>query len=624
MSKSLLHSFLLTPTLLSAFFLLTTQAIALEPQSAKESTEATALDLEIVEPDTTEFTQNVSIDAFTQSADPISATPSPISSALSSNALVDESVDESVASTLSVSQLSITASETPSEASSAIAWESDPMAQLTSVSQLSDVSPTDWAYTAVQSLVEKYGCIVGYPDGTFRGQRSLTRFEFAAGLNACMDQINTLISEAGSDLATREDLEILQRLAEEFAAELATLRGRVDALEGRVSELEANQFSTTTKLHGEVIMSLDDLFDDDGFEGNNTVFRSRIRLDFVTSFTGEDALHARLESGNVIPFTTPGAFPNINEGTKEALFVSRVGGVTERDIVLDWLAYYFPIGDRIDAYVAGTGGAHSDYVFSTISPYFEDYDGGNGSITTFSQSSPIYRIGGGAGAGLSISFDDNDVFILSLGYLADEASVTSAGSGIFNGDYAALGQLTITPSDNFQIGLTYVHGYHTDDNYIFDSGYDDDFFVGTVPASATHAALGIPAVSNSYGVEASLQISPNFVINAFGGYTDLIFINAGDGEVWYYGMGLAFPDLFGEGNLGGIMVGVEPYLGSTNVTLFDLAVENDTSLHLEAFYKFQLNDNISITPGIAWITAPDQNSSNSDFVTATVRTTFSF
>lgn len=59
--------------------------------------------------------------------------------------------------------------------------------QVTSVSQLSDVQPTDWAFQALQSLVERYGCIAGYPDGTFRGNRAATRYELAAALNACLD-----------------------------------------------------------------------------------------------------------------------------------------------------------------------------------------------------------------------------------------------------------------------------------------------------------------------------------------------------------------------------------------------------------------------------------------------------
>lgn len=67
---------------------------------------------------------------------------------------------------------------------------------VTSISQLSDVQPTDWAFQALQSLVERYGCIAGYPDRTYRGNRAMTRFEFAAGMNACLDRINELIAAA--------------------------------------------------------------------------------------------------------------------------------------------------------------------------------------------------------------------------------------------------------------------------------------------------------------------------------------------------------------------------------------------------------------------------------------------
>ncbi|MEJ6481734.1 iron uptake porin, partial [Nostoc punctiforme UO1] len=126
----------------------------------------------------------------------------------------------------------------------------NPMAQVTSVSQLKDVQPNDWAFQALQSLVERYGCIAGYPDSTYRGNRALTRYEFAAGVNACLDRVNELITTATSDLVTREDLATLQKLQSEFAPELATLRGRVDSLEARTGELEANQFSRTTKLSG--------------------------------------------------------------------------------------------------------------------------------------------------------------------------------------------------------------------------------------------------------------------------------------------------------------------------------------------------------------------------------------
>ncbi|MDP8965603.1 MAG: iron uptake porin, partial [Cyanobacteriota bacterium] len=116
--------------------------------------------------------------------------------------------------------------------------------QVTNVTQLSDVQPNDWAYEALRSLVERYGCIAGYPDRTYRGNRALTRYEFAAGLNACLNQIERLITSSTADLVRRQDLETLQRLVQEFQPELRTLGSRVDKLEDRVAFLEDHQFST--------------------------------------------------------------------------------------------------------------------------------------------------------------------------------------------------------------------------------------------------------------------------------------------------------------------------------------------------------------------------------------------
>lgn len=298
------------------------------------------------------------------------------------------------------------------------------VAQVTSVSQLSDVQPTDWAFQALQSLVERYGCIAGYPDGTYRGNRALTRYEFAAGLNACLDRVNELIATATADAVSREDLATLQRLQEEFTAELATLRGRVDALEAQTAELEANQFSTTTKLVGEVIVAVTDEFA--GSSENHTVLQDRVRLDFQTSFFGEDVLHTRLATGNATPFdfndldTENGEFT-----TFEGLQTFNVSPNTENDIAIDWAAYYFPLKLPVfgesQAYIAAAGGIHSDYA-NTVNPYFEDYDGGGGALSTFASESPIFRIGGGAGGALNLAFGEGGILGLSsitVGYLAD-------------------------------------------------------------------------------------------------------------------------------------------------------------------------------------------------------------
>merc|ERR1712078_427131 len=115
--------------------------------------------------------------------------------------------------------------------------------QATSVTQFSDVYPTDWAYQALSNLIERYGCVAGYPNGTFRGNRAMTRYEAAALLNACLDRITEITDE-------------LRRLIKEFETELAIIRGRVDGLEARVGELEATQFSTTTKLEGQATFDI--------------------------------------------------------------------------------------------------------------------------------------------------------------------------------------------------------------------------------------------------------------------------------------------------------------------------------------------------------------------------------
>ncbi|MFP4009754.1 MAG: S-layer homology domain-containing protein, partial [Spirulinaceae cyanobacterium] len=61
--------------------------------------------------------------------------------------------------------------------------EIDEFAQIPPASQFRDVLPSDWAYQALLELRDRYDCLVGYPDGSFRGNRPLTRYEFAAGVN---------------------------------------------------------------------------------------------------------------------------------------------------------------------------------------------------------------------------------------------------------------------------------------------------------------------------------------------------------------------------------------------------------------------------------------------------------
>jgi porin len=181
--------------------------------------------------------------------------------------------------------------------------------QMTSVNQLADVQPTDWAFQALRALVARYGCMTGYPDQTFRTQRSLTRYEFAAGLNACLHQLNQRLAGATAEFVETDALQTLQRLQAEFAAELTTLRGRVDTLEARTATLEAQHFSTTTKLTGQVLFSVnggefagESIIDPAGRvladQDLSPTVLYRVALDLNTSFTGTDLLKIRLDTGS--------------------------------------------------------------------------------------------------------------------------------------------------------------------------------------------------------------------------------------------------------------------------------------------------------------------------------------
>lgn len=510
----------------------------------------------------------------------------------------------------SVSELGAQSGSTPNRA----------MSQLSSIDQLTDVQPTDWAYQALQSLVERYSCIVGYPDSTYRGQRALTRYEFAAGLNACLDRISELLAAATADLATKEDLAVLQRLQEEFAAELAALRGRVDVLEARTSALEANQFSTTTKLSGETLFFVTDIFneedeyaDDIRVEDNQTVFQYRNRLIFDTSFSGTDQLRARLQAGTLEPFNQPG-----NE------FGFGAFGNTDGNVVMDLLSYQFPVADFIRVNLFANGGGLDDATFgNTINPLDNP---ARSAISRFGQRNAIYRTAN-TSAGAAINFFLSRDISIQAAYLAGEASIPDAGSGLFNGNYGALGQLTFRNIfDRLDLAFTYVNAY-TGTSFNPVTGSTTAGVPFGVGSRYSRVDADRPVIANSYGVEANLKILPGFQLGGWVGYSAVRAIGLGDADVWNYAATLAFPDLFGRGNLGGIIVGMQPRLTGSTTRLGDTLgrrKDPDIGLHVEAFYRYAVTENIDITPGIMWITAPNHNNDNNDLFMGVLRTTFRF
>jgi hypothetical protein len=132
-------------------------------------------------------------------------------------------------------------------------------------------------------------------------------------------------------------------------------------------------------------------------------------------------------------------------------------------------------------------------------------------------------------------------------------------------------------------------------------------------------------VSNSYGLQGSVRLTDNISFNAFGLYSDVILLGRGDVEVWSYGAGVAVADIGREGSIAGLFAGVQPYSGRRALPgASDIRFSQTKPLHVELFYKYQVTDNISITPGVIWIYKPSQARSAEDVFIGTLRGTFNF
>jgi len=490
------------------------------------------------------------------------------------------------------------------------------LGQVTNISQLRDVSPRDWAFEALRNLVERYQCIQGYPDGTFQGNRALTRFEFAAGLNSCLRRIEALLAgTGGGSTVTPGDLEAIRRLTTEFQAELAALGARVTALDGRVTTLEGQQFSTTTRLSAEVVFALADTFGDRAFangvnprdprpgQDTNVIFANRVRLNFDTSFTGRDRLRTRLQANNITPFS--GSALTGTNMTRLAF-----DGSNNNNFALSVLQYRFPVGPAT-VYLSTVGAGLDDGGIDIPAMA----NGGAGIISRFGARNPIYRLP--SDAGLTVDYPISPNIRLTAAYQvpASDANNPEPSRGFFNGQYSALGQITVTPVPQASIAFTYINSYLGTSGNVSGS-------TGSGNANRPYGASRTSA--NAYGIQARYQFSPNFILAGWIGYTNAI--NEGSPfkektEIWNYAVQAAFPNFGGNGNLLGIVAGVPPRAGFIRNSLNR---DFNTSLHLEAFYQIKVSDNVAITPGVIALFNPEHNRNNGTVYVGTIRTTFSF
>ncbi|MEM9136335.1 MAG: iron uptake porin [Cyanobacteria bacterium P01_F01_bin.42] len=524
---------------------------------------------------------------------------------------------------------------------------------LPTVSSFSDIEPTDWAYQALESLMERYGCIAGYPDGTFRGDRPLGRYEMVAALNACLDSLE-------GQSVSKEDLETVRAIQDEMLATLSNTRQQIERLEGRANTLEAQQFSTTTKLQGEVIIagqfgdfadtfvtsnnlstspSLSDILPTPDGTGQGTptitdqIFEeprgtaiAEVKLSLNTSFNGRDNLNTVLETGNggtdyltalglsgpVNPFPVP---PDATANDRLPLVA--LGGAefagTGPEVSLYRLAYTFRPSRDVELTV-GTNVYPSDFVDSNSYANDEAADFSSG----FFINNPLIvanNIDEPGGAGGAIDWSISDRFNLRALYIgASPTEAAGADGGLFNAPYQISGELEYSDDfgkneqNNVAVRLQFTR-----------STTRNSFTVQNVLGVNAEASFGQFGLFGRYGISLDPKLG-----NGFGGGDLFQFVpgvnNNTNIQTWMAGLGIR--DLFKENALLGFAAG-QPFLISNSLA------EYSPQTNFEVFYRFPVGDNISLTPSIQYVLnpfniEPAPGQPDNSLLQFILRTTFSF
>lgn len=507
------------------------------------------------------------------------------------------------------------------------------LAQVTRVTDFSDVLPSDWAFQALSNLVENYGCIQGYPDSTFRGQRSLTRYEFAAGLNSCLDVI---VSTLGTDVS-EEDLATIRRLQEEFAVELASLTARVDQLEADTAQLQAQQFSTVTKLRGQVFSNLGGGFTNGDIlaegvsifatgprgtvrtvSGNPAINNTNLLwLNFDTSFSGADRLKLQLVTGSGRgPANLYGSAGLFN--TFGTTFVNQGGVPAGRDFsfFVRELSYAFPVGDSLTIDV---GPRINWYAYFDNNRYTFFLTGAN----TFNSSGGTQVNAVDRGTGAIAVWDVTDWLDVRVGYLAENTEFIGGPKapedpsvGLFGGTSTITGQIGLRPFNNFNLRLLYtrsnlmpnaagqIGGTFGEPIY----GFADDGVGGPLTNAPADTFL------------VNFDWTPLSWLGVFGRYSygsvDLTSatsrVGIGSVDAQSFQVGLGFPNLFKEGAQATISYLVPFSVVSGEQFLASGFGNGGRQQELEVSYRYPLNRNIALMPSFYWIRQANNFSTNPD------------
>ena len=371
-----------------------------------------------------------------------------------------------------------------------------------------------------------------------------------------------------------------------------------------------------------------------------TTFSDRVRLNFDTSFYGRDRLRTRLEAGNVPNFSTATGFDSTRLG-----YDFNNGN----DVEITDLHYRFPVGEKFRGWV-GASGLDIDDVFDPNNPILEA--SGTGALSRFSRRDPI-TLRGAEGTGIGANYEINDMFTVSALYLTETETASNpfaadffggdASNGIFNGSFSTGVQLVVEPIETLTVALNYVYEYLQADSL---GGLDGGGLSGATssdlarnPFTDANTLQGAPLDTNSrahqVGLSVSWEFRDRFVLGAYGSGSFARALESNsirneffggekrDAILYSTGINFSVLDLGKEGAALSIAAGIPPRLVKNEGGRED----RDTNFLIEGLYKFPINDNIIITPGIYAVINPNGERDNrvqNTQVVGVIRTTFQF
>jgi hypothetical protein len=459
----------------------------------------------------------------------------------------------------------------------------DPMGQVRSVQELSDIQPTDWAYQAVKSLVEKYGVVTGYADRTFRGNRALSRYEFAAVLAVVMTQIEQFFI-TGELAKIREDFATIKRLQESYGKGLDGLRDRLQKLDAQIDQFEQQQFSTTTKLTGQTVIALTD------GSNANTTFATRIRLNLNTSFTGTDRLLTQLEMGNnagdaISKFHNNRSLFNTQRNLLGTNGILADGGGLDyvevpNTVQISKLHYTFQPIENLNLTV-GARLNPRDFIDRNR---FAD-DSLDNFASSFFMNNPLIIQNaidrpGGAGAAIAWKPGNTSPFTLRALYVAADANLP--GGGLTTGGGLTKGGLL---GDRNQGSLELEYSFNK--NLVARLQYT----TATVNGTAVNAG----GFNFEWVLKRQFAFFGRLGIGRYNGFNNLLNQNLDLSPIsWAFGGTIR--DIGIPGSVAGLALG-QPFIESN--------IGDATQFNVEAYYRFQLNDNVSFSPTFLIVANPN-------------------